>query len=111
MDEPLEISVLQVRQILEDEATDHLLLDCRTPEEFELARLETATLIPMDELPARINELQEHRDKQVLVFCHAGVRSAMVARWLRENGFPRAQSIAGGIEAWSLQIDPSVPRY
>lgn len=108
---PLEVSIHQTKEILDSETSDYFLLDCRRPEEFEIARLDTATLIPMDELPSRVVELDPHRDKHILVYCHAGVRSAMVAQWLRQNGFPRAQSVAGGIDAWSVQIDPSVPRY
>ena len=88
-----------------------LLLDCRTPEEHATARIEGAILIPMQELPERVGELTAWRDKPVIVHCHHGMRSLKVARWLRDQGFSRAVSMQGGIEAWSMEIDPSVPRY
>lgn len=108
---PLEISVVDTQATLQADAENCLLLDCRNPDELEVARIDGARLIPMDQIPERVAELDAYRDKQLLVICHAGVRSAMVANWLRDNGFERAQSVAGGIDAWSVLIDPSVPRY
>jgi len=90
---------------------DVLLLDCRQPEEYATAKIAGATLIPMGELPGRLAELEEHRQGRVIVHCHHGGRSLRVAHWLREQGFPQAQSMAGGIDQWSQEIDPSVPRY
>ena len=88
-----------------------LLLDCRTAEEHATARIAGALLIPMQELAARVDELDAWRDKPVIVHCHHGVRSLRVTHWLRERGFSGARSMRGGIEAWSAEIDPSVPRY
>jgi rhodanese-related sulfurtransferase len=88
-----------------------LLLDCREPEEYATAKIAAARLIPMSELPQRLGELELHRQSRVIVHCHHGGRSLRVARWLREQGFPQAQSMAGGIDEWSREIDPSVPRY
>ena len=88
-----------------------LLLDCRNPDEYALVHLPDSLLIPMDELPQRINEIEEHRDQAILVYCHMGVRSEMVARWLRDQGFSKAQTMTGGIEAWAVQIDNSLARY
>ena len=65
----------------------------------------------MSELQDRLGELDAHRGHEVIVYCHHGVRSLRVALWMREQGFARAVSMAGGIDAWSQQIDPSVPRY
>jgi rhodanese-related sulfurtransferase len=65
----------------------------------------------MSELATRVEELAAHKDKPIIVHCHHGGRSLRVAKWLREQGFIQAQSMAGGIDAWSLQIDPDVPRY
>jgi adenylyltransferase/sulfurtransferase len=88
-----------------------LLLDCRTPEEYAIAKIDGAALIPMQEIAERLAELEPWRDKPIIVHCHHGVRSLRVTHWLREKGFPLAQSMTGGIEAWSLEVDPSVPRY
>lgn len=107
---PLEIDVLAVKSMMDSDA-NFLLLDCRRTDEYEVARIEQAQLIPMDELSQRLDELEDHRDRQIVVHCHHGGRSLMVARWLREQGFPRAQSMAGGIEAWSVLVDPECPRY
>jgi rhodanese-related sulfurtransferase len=90
---------------------DVLLLDCRQPEEYATAKISGAVLIPMSELPQRLAELDEHRTRRVIVHCHHGGRSLRVANWLREQGFPQAQSMAGGIDEWAREIDPSVPRY
>jgi len=88
-----------------------LLLDCRTPQEQAMARIAGSTLIPMQEIPARVAELEAWREKQIVVHCHHGMRSLKVAQWLREQGFLQAQSMRGGIAAWSQEIDPSVPQY
>ena len=90
---------------------DILLLDCRTPEEFAIAKIDGAVLIPMQEIAERLAELEPWRDKPIIVHCHHGVRSLRVTHWLREKGFSFAQSMTGGIEAWSLEVDPAVPRY
>lgn len=107
---PLEIDVFQTQSLLEG-GEEFLLVDCREPEENEHCRIEGAKLLPMNETPSRIGELVEFRDKRVVVHCHHGVRSMNVVQWLRANGFPRAQSMAGGIDAWSTEINAEVPRY
>ena len=107
---PLEISVAETAAALRGEPRP-LLLDCRTPEEHATARIAGALLLPMQELAARIDELEAWRDKPLIVHCHHGVRSLRVAHWLRDRGFSGARSMRGGIEAWSAEIDPSVPRY
>ena len=80
-------------------------------DEHATARIEGAILIPMSELAARVGELETHRDQEIAVHCHHGGRSLRVANWLRSQGFTRARSMAGGIDQWSREIDPSVPRY
>lgn len=87
-----------------------VLLDVREPWEFELARLEGAILMPMGDVPSRAHaELDP--DSHIVVLCHHGQRSLTVTMWMREQGFDFAQSLAGGIDAWSRAIDPGVPRY
>lgn len=110
----IEASVTDAARLLREPPPDGvppLLLDCRTPEEHATARIAGAILIPMQELPERLAELEAFRQATVVVHCHHGMRSLKVARWLRDQGFFRTVSMRGGIEAWSLEIDPAVPRY
>jgi rhodanese-related sulfurtransferase len=89
-----------------------VLIDVREPAEFALARLEGAELIPMRTVPAELSRLDGQADEATLiVYCHHGVRSLNVVNWLRQQGVEASQSMAGGIDRWSLEIDPSVPRY
>ena len=85
------------------------VVDVREPWEHDKARIEGATLIPMREIPARIGELPE--DREIVLVCHHGSRSAQVAQWLARNGFARVHNLAGGIDAWSRMVDPAIPRY
>lgn len=107
---PLEISAADAAALRGRDAGT-LLLDCRTPEEHLTAKIDGALLIPMQELPDRLGALEDWRDRTIIVHCHHGVRSLRVAGWLRERGFPSATSMRGGIEAWSTEVDPGVPRY
>lgn len=86
-----------------------LVLDVRDEWEHAVAHLDGAELIPMRTIPARHAALA--RDREVVVYCHHGTRSAMVADYLRAAGFPRVLNLAGGIDRWSVDVDPSVPRY
>jgi len=88
-----------------------LLLDCRTPEEHATANIAGSLLLPMQELPERVAEISAWKEKPIIVHCHHGMRSLRVAKWLREQGFSLAQSMQGGIDAWSTDVDPTVPRY
>lgn len=89
-----------------------LLVDVREPTEFQVARIAGAELIPMRTVPAQLQRLEAASDEATLiVYCHHGVRSLNVVSWLREQGLTGCQSMAGGIDRWSLQIDPSIPRY
>ena len=91
-----------------DERKPHVLLDVRESDEFERCRIEGSVLIPLNELPSRVAELP--KDKLVVVHCHHGGRSARATAYLNEQGY-KAQNLAGGIDAWSERIDPSVERY
>lgn len=91
-----------------------VLLDCREPEEFTVARVEGSVHIPMGHVESRADELERSpgdRTATVLVLCHHGRRSLRVTAMLRAMGFENARSVAGGIEAWSLGVDPRIPRY
>lgn len=109
-DVPLEIDVHAVAA-LHRGAEPFLLLDCREPEEHATARIPGAVLVPMAEIPERLAVLEPYRDRRIVVHCHHGGRSLRVTRWLRAQGFAGAQNMAGGIEAWALEIDPTTPRY
>jgi len=107
---PLEIAPQQVKASL-DSGEDLVLLDCRESEEHARASIAAATLLPMSEIQQRVAELEPQRDQHIVVHCHLGGRSLQVAHWLRDQGFAHVQSMAGGIDAWSEEIDSSVPRY
>lgn len=108
---PLEISTTDARLLLTDHAARATLIDCRTPEEHRTARISGARLIPLDQFAEGIDDLEGREQHPILVYCHHGVRSLRAVSLLRARGFELARSIAGGIDAWSLTIDPSVPRY
>jgi rhodanese-related sulfurtransferase len=107
---PLEISVLDVKNLL-DEGEEFFLLDCREPGEHATAKLDSAVLIPMGEITSRVAELEPVRNRRIIVHCHHGGRSMQVTQWLQQQGFPKVQNMAGGIDAWSVEIDSNVARY
>ncbi|MEO5721222.1 MAG: molybdopterin-synthase adenylyltransferase MoeB [Chthoniobacterales bacterium] len=107
-DDAPELSVLELQEKLEAREP-LLLLDVREPHEYEIAHIDTARLIPLGELSARLDELD--RAAKIVVHCHSGVRSAHAVQLLRAAGFPNAVNLAGGIDAWSVEVDPTVPRY
>ncbi|MGC4005886.1 MAG: rhodanese-like domain-containing protein [Pirellulales bacterium] len=94
-----------------DAGDDLVLLDCRESGEYATAKIDGAQLLPMSELAQRVGELSDAMNRPLVIHCHHGGRSLRVANWLRTQGFPQAQSMAGGIDQWSLEIDPGVPRY
>src|SRR5947199_3533933 len=85
------------------------LVDVREPFEYEIARIDGAKLIPLGEIGERFGELQE--EQPIIVHCHSGQRSAQAVRLLRQRGFTKVYNLEGGIDAWSDQIDSSVPKY
>ncbi|MGI9592667.1 MAG: molybdopterin-synthase adenylyltransferase MoeB [Myxococcota bacterium] len=105
-----EASAAEVREALA-RGDRFLLLDVREPDEWETAHVEGAKLLPLGELEARVEELAEWRNRRVVVHCHHGGRSARACELLRARGFEDVHNLTGGIEAWSLTVDPSVPRY
>ncbi|MBI2688741.1 MAG: hypothetical protein HYX27_20760 [Acidobacteria bacterium] len=88
------------------------LIDVREDAEWHICRIGGANLVPMNTVPARLQELEMQADSTpLIVYCHHGVRSLNVVYWLRKNGVENCQSMAGGIDRWSAEIDASVPRY
>ena len=86
------------------------LIDVREPWEYSTARIEPSTLMPMGEVPARAHQ-ELDPDEHFVVLCHHGQRSLNVTVWLRNQGFENVQSLSGGIDAWSTEVDPKVARY
>ena len=105
----LEITVDHLKSALATEPRP-ILLDVRETWEYQTAHIEGSKLIPMGEIPGRVHQELDEEDN-ILVLCHHGARSLSVAAWLRQQGFDKSQSVAGGIDAWSRSIDPHVPRY
>lgn len=86
------------------------LVDCREPFEYELVRLSDSELVPMNQTPEHLADFLACEVPQV-VYCHHGMRSLQVVRWLREQGVENVRSLAGGIDYWSVAIDRSIGRY
>ncbi len=105
---PFDIDVEQLKAWL-DEGLDVHILDVREPHEHEICAIEGARRLPMRQIPESLGELD--REALTVVHCHHGPRSSQVVGYLRQQGFERVTNLAGGIDAWSLRIDPSVPRY
>jgi sulfur-carrier protein adenylyltransferase/sulfurtransferase len=106
----LEASVEDLKERLD--RGDVFLLDVREPREYDIARIEGSVLIPLGELPKRLNELPTGADApDIIVQCKSGVRSAKAVNFLRENGFTRVQNLKGGILEWIARIDPTIHRY
>ncbi len=92
-----------------DSGKDVFILDVREPHEYEICCLEGATLIPLGQVPARIEEL--NREHDIVVMCRSGARSGKATQFLAQKGFPKVRNLTGGILAWSDEVDPSVPKY
>lgn len=85
------------------------LLDVRENWEFETCHIDGSTLMPMNSIPARIDDLEE--DAAIVCICHHGARSMQVAAFLERNGFGKVSNLTGGIHAWALQVDAAMPKY
>ncbi|MCK6619367.1 MAG: molybdopterin-synthase adenylyltransferase MoeB [Calditrichaceae bacterium] len=92
-----------------DRGEEIFLLDVREPLEYRFCRLEGSCLVPLNDLPGRIEELDPSRE--TVVYCHHGIRSAWAVEFLRQAGFEKVKNLAGGIEAWAQQVDRDMPRY
>jgi rhodanese-related sulfurtransferase len=110
MAQPTEVSAAEVKARLE-RGERFLLLDVREQDEYDTARIAEATLMPMSQIAERVGELHAWKARPIVTHCHKGVRSMRVANWLAAQGFENVQSMAGGIDAWSLEVDPTVTRY
>lgn len=110
-DVPLELSVYEAQKRIAARGAGLRVIDVRDPDEFQLCRLPGADLISLGELPATAAQRLPDKEAELLVYCHHGMRSLQAVNHLRSLGYAKAQSMAGGIEQWSLEIDPATPRY
>ena len=104
-----QLSVEELKGELGAEPNSILLLDVREADEREFARIEPSLHIPMNRVPGRLGELPKERE--IVVYCHTGMRSQVVAAYLERSGFPKVANLRGGIDEWSIRVDPQVPRY
>ena len=107
----MEITPAEVKRRIDSGESLHLI-DVREPGERAITGIAGAELVPMKTIPQRLPHLENLADEApVIVFCHHGVRSLQVVHWLREQGIENCQSMSGGIDQWSYEIDSAVPRY
>ncbi len=102
-----EVTVQELKQ-MQDTHADFQLVDVREPYEFEIANL-GGELIPQGQVEQNLDKIST--DKKVVVHCRSGARSARIVQLLEQNGYTEVYNLKGGITAWSIEIDPSVPRY
>lgn len=101
------LSTSELKQLLDDPVVQ--IVDVRQPQEWEIGHLPGATLLPLDQLAARLAEIDPTRP--VVFYCHHGVRSEMAGRLTEQSGHPGVSHLVGGIDAWSCDVDPGIPRY
>jgi len=94
-----------------DRKESFLLLDVREDFEYQIAQIEGSKLIPLGQIPARLSELEAYKGKEIVAHCHHGGRSQRALELLASKGFTKLKNVQGGIDAWSLDVDPTVPRY
>lgn len=104
-----QLNATQLKQHLESSNPAPVLLDVREPQEFAYCRIEGSLHIPMGEITSRQAEIDSGRE--IVVICHHGVRSFQVGQFLESQGFEQVINLSGGIDAWSRDVDPGVPRY
>ncbi len=103
-----EIDPTEVKQ-KQDRGDNFVLIDVREPHEYQIARIPGATLIPLGDLPKRLNELDP--SAEFVMHCKSGMRSAKAVDLLKQSGFTKVRNMTGGILAWSDKVDPTVPKY
>ncbi|MCG3197378.1 MAG: putative adenylyltransferase/sulfurtransferase MoeZ [bacterium] len=94
-----------------DAKEDFLLLDVREQHEYDIARIPGATLLPLSVIQQRVGELEDHKGREIVIHCKMGGRSMQACQFLQSQGFSKVVNVAGGITAWSDQVDPSVAKY
>jgi len=92
-----------------DKGDTIFLLDVREPHEYSMAKIEGSVLIPLGDLPTSLDKLNSN--DEIVALCHRGMRSADAVGFLMQQGFSNVKNLIGGIDAWSIEVDPEVPRY
>lgn len=108
---PVEIDCPQVSTDITDESSNLRLIDCREADELAICSLGSAQHCPLSEWGDKWATWFPDRDQRIVILCHHGMRSLQATTFLRNHGFANAQSMSGGIDAWSRLIDPAVSRY
>jgi len=106
----LSITVAEAKEMLDAGALMRLI-DVREVDEFAICKIEGAELLPLSVFADQYLSRLPHTGERILLYCHHGMRSMRAAEYLAKRGYSKVSSIDGGIDAWSLQIDPAVPRY
>ncbi|HEX8373168.1 MAG TPA: rhodanese-like domain-containing protein [Chthoniobacterales bacterium] len=107
---PFELSVADYAR-LRDSDQPPFLLDVREPDEYATAKISGSVLVPLSDITSRVQEVLPGKDAHIVVQCHHGMRSARAAEYLKQIGYQKVQNLTGGIDAWSVEIDPTVPVY
>lgn len=105
----IEITPRQLQASIQNDTPAPYLLDVREPAEFDICHIEGSHLIPSGELPAEVDQLPD--DRPIVVICHHGIRSYMIATYLERQGFEQIRNLRGGINAWASEIAPDMPTY
>ena len=105
----IEKTVLEINEILNDDSNTAMILDVREKWEYDICHIENSVHIPMGQITEKKDDL--NHSGTIIVVCHHGVRSRMVAKYLDGNGFVNIINLSGGIDAWSNEIDPSMTKY
>ena len=104
-----QVSPTQLKTLIDEDSSSHLLLDVRETNEFEYCQIPGSQHMPMQSIPNRLDELP--KDKPIVTICHHGMRSQQVAQFLLQNGFTDIINLQGGVHAWATSVDNSMPTY
>lgn len=104
-----EMSVTDLKALLDGPESDPVLLDVREPWEYGICRIEGSRLVPMRSIPSSLDQLDH--DREMVVICHHGIRSRQVALFLEHQGFDNVINMQGGVAAWARDVDPGMPTY
>ena len=107
----MEISVHDLQELIKADAESIQLIDCREPEEWQQCRIEGSELIPLSQFAQATAGWDSSDQRKKVIYCHHGVRSLQATAFLRNRGFVNTYSLQGGIDTWSVEVDPDVPRY
>ena len=108
MEEEYEITVKDLKRLL-DSGVHVTLIDVREPHEYDFCHISGSRLIPVHQIPSSVNEF--NLNEEYVFYCHVGERSGWAVNFLRQLGFEKVRNLLGGVDAWAIQIDPTMPRY